>query len=90
VDIFSFGVVALEVVSNRRHEDRSLPDEMVYLLDWVPNSCEISNISDLLVLILSKKSLKLFDHEQKTLQMLGRIISAIFPSNAMSNICHRH
>ena len=54
VDIFSFGVVALEVVSNRNHEDRSLPDEMVYLLDWVPNSCEISNISDLLVPILSK------------------------------------
>ena len=54
VDIFSFGVVALEVVSNRRHEDRRLPDEMVYLLDWVPNSCEISNRTDLLVPILSK------------------------------------
>ncbi|GLJ42758.1 hypothetical protein SUGI_0886540 [Cryptomeria japonica] len=33
VDVFSFGVVALEVVSNRSHEDRNLPDEMVYLLD---------------------------------------------------------
>eukprot|EP00252_Welwitschia_mirabilis_P025695 TRINITY_DN8154_c0_g1_i1.p1 TRINITY_DN8154_c0_g1~~TRINITY_DN8154_c0_g1_i1.p1 ORF type:complete len:1024 (-),score=164.06 TRINITY_DN8154_c0_g1_i1:452-3454(-) len=33
-DVFSFGVVALEVVSNRSYEDMSLPEHMVYLLDW--------------------------------------------------------
>ena len=36
VNVFIFGVVALEVVSNRTHEDNSFPDDMVYLLDWVP------------------------------------------------------
>lgn len=47
VDIFSFGVVALEVVSNRRHEDRSLPDEMVYLLDWTWHLYEENRLPDL-------------------------------------------
>eukprot|EP00253_Pinus_taeda_P006035 PITA_06035 len=47
VDIFSFGVVALEVVSNRSHEDRSLPDDMVYLLDWTWHLYEENRLLDL-------------------------------------------
>jgi hypothetical protein len=34
-DVFSFGVVALELVSGRSNTDASLPQKMVYLLEWV-------------------------------------------------------
>jgi len=34
-DIFSFGVVALELVSGRPNSDSSLEGEKVYLLEWV-------------------------------------------------------
>jgi serine/threonine protein kinase len=33
-DVFSFGVVALELVSGRSNTDTSLPQKMVYLLEW--------------------------------------------------------
>ncbi|XP_057853910.2 probable LRR receptor-like serine/threonine-protein kinase At1g56130 isoform X3 [Cryptomeria japonica] len=33
-DVFSFGVVTLEVVSGRSNTDTSLPQESVYLLEW--------------------------------------------------------
>jgi len=33
-DVFSFGVVALELVSGRSNTDTSLPENKVYLLDW--------------------------------------------------------
>lgn len=33
-DVFSFGVVALELVSGRRNTETSLPQKMVYLLEW--------------------------------------------------------
>jgi len=33
-DVFSFGVVALELVSGRRNTDTSLQKNMVYLLEW--------------------------------------------------------
>ncbi|KAH9322382.1 hypothetical protein KI387_017021 [Taxus chinensis] len=46
-DVFSFGVVALEVVSNRSHEDRSLPEEMVYLLDLAWQLYEEGRLLDL-------------------------------------------
>lgn len=35
VDVFAFGVVALELVSGRSNCDASLGREQVYLLDWV-------------------------------------------------------
>jgi len=47
VDIFSFGVVALEIVSDRSHEDRSLPEAMVYLLDWTWHLYEEKRVLDL-------------------------------------------
>ncbi|KAK9904542.1 hypothetical protein M0R45_000624 [Rubus argutus] len=37
IDVFSFGVVALEIVSGRPNFDQSLADEMVYLLEWAWN-----------------------------------------------------
>jgi serine/threonine protein kinase len=47
-DVFSFGVVALEVVSNRSHENTSLPDDMVYLLDWTWHLYEENRLLDLM------------------------------------------
>ncbi|XP_028086342.1 probable LRR receptor-like serine/threonine-protein kinase At1g56140 isoform X1 [Camellia sinensis] len=35
VDVFSFGVVALEIVSGRLNSDSSLEQEKIYLLEWV-------------------------------------------------------
>ncbi|XP_059067081.1 probable LRR receptor-like serine/threonine-protein kinase At1g56130 [Cryptomeria japonica] len=46
-DVFSFGVVALEVASNRSHEDRNLRDEMVYLLDLAWQLYEEGRLLDL-------------------------------------------
>ena len=37
-DVFSFGVVALEVVSGRSNTETTLPRESVYLLEWVCTS----------------------------------------------------
>ncbi|KAB2009285.1 hypothetical protein ES319_D10G156600v1 [Gossypium barbadense] len=34
-DVFSFGVVVLEVVSGRRAVDLTFPDEQIILLDWI-------------------------------------------------------
>lgn len=34
-DVFSFGIVALELVSGRGNLDLRLPADMAYLLDWV-------------------------------------------------------
>jgi hypothetical protein len=34
-DVFSFGIVALELISGRGNLDLRLSPEMAYLLDWV-------------------------------------------------------
>ncbi|XP_022761906.1 receptor like protein kinase S.2-like [Durio zibethinus] len=34
-DVFSFGIVVLEVVSGRRAVDLTFPDEQIILLDWI-------------------------------------------------------
>jgi hypothetical protein len=34
-DVFSFGIVALELVSGRPNSDPSLEEEKMYLLEWV-------------------------------------------------------
>ncbi|KAI3751688.1 hypothetical protein L2E82_22779 [Cichorium intybus] len=34
VDVFGFGVVALEIISGRPNSDLSLEDEQIYLLGW--------------------------------------------------------
>lgn len=35
VDVFGFGVVALEIVSGRPNSDSSLDGKRMYLLEWV-------------------------------------------------------
>ncbi|PIN09939.1 Serine/threonine protein kinase [Handroanthus impetiginosus] len=37
VDAFSFGVVALEIISGRPNSDSSLENDMIYLLEWAWN-----------------------------------------------------
>lgn len=37
VDVFSFGVLCLEVVSGRRNIDEKLPVDEMYLSKWVSN-----------------------------------------------------
>ena len=34
-DVFTFGVVALEIVSGRPNADSSLEEEKIYLPEWV-------------------------------------------------------
>ena len=34
-DVFSFSVVALEIVSGRPNADSSLDEEKIYMLEWV-------------------------------------------------------
>jgi serine/threonine protein kinase len=41
VDVFSFGVVLLEIVSGRKSYIYTLPEEEILLLDWV-SLCSLS------------------------------------------------
>ncbi|WJX31966.1 hypothetical protein P8452_20348 [Trifolium repens] len=47
-DVFSFGVVALELVSGRPNSDSSLEGEKVYLLEWAWQLHEKNCINDLI------------------------------------------
>eukprot|EP00253_Pinus_taeda_P011902 PITA_11902 len=47
-DVFSFGVVALELVSGRSNTDTSLPQKMVYLLDWTWHLYEHGRLLELM------------------------------------------
>jgi serine/threonine protein kinase len=38
VDVYSFGVLLFEIVGGRRNIDPNLPEEQVYLLEWVSSS----------------------------------------------------
>ncbi len=37
VDVFSFGVLLLEIVSGRKNIELNLNEEQAYLLEWVSN-----------------------------------------------------
>eukprot|EP01018_Ginkgo_biloba_P025744 Gb_32233 [translate_table: standard] len=45
-DVFSFGIVALEVASGRRAIDLSFPDEEIVLVDWVRGLYEEGRLLD--------------------------------------------
>ncbi|XP_019450589.1 PREDICTED: uncharacterized protein LOC109352863 [Lupinus angustifolius] len=47
-DVFSFGVVALEVVSGRPNSDSSLEGDKIYLLEWAWNLHERNSITELM------------------------------------------
>jgi len=46
-DVFSFGIVALELVSGRGNLDLRLPPEMAYLLDWTWHLHEKKRLKDI-------------------------------------------
>jgi serine/threonine protein kinase len=46
-DVFSFGIVALELVSGRGNLDLRLPPEMAYLLDWTWHLHENKRLKDI-------------------------------------------
>jgi len=35
VDVYSFGILVLEIISGRHNIDESLPSDQTYLSDWV-------------------------------------------------------
>jgi hypothetical protein len=37
VDVFSFGVLLLEIVSGRKNIEPNLKEDQAYLLEWVSN-----------------------------------------------------
>ncbi|KAI4333318.1 hypothetical protein L6164_018146 [Bauhinia variegata] len=46
-DVFSFGVVALELISGRPNSDSSLEGDKVYLLEWAWNMFENKGVTEL-------------------------------------------
>lgn len=38
IDVYSFGVLLFEIISGRKNIDTKLPENTVYLLDWVSSS----------------------------------------------------
>ncbi|KAI4323212.1 hypothetical protein L6164_022835 [Bauhinia variegata] len=46
-DVFSFGVVVLEIICGRRNSDLSLEEEKVYLLEWAWNLFENNRVIEL-------------------------------------------
>ncbi|KAL2455628.1 putative LRR receptor-like serine/threonine-protein kinase [Forsythia ovata] len=52
-DVFSFGVVALEIVSGRPNSDSSLEDDKMYLLEWAWNLHETNQELELVDRTLS-------------------------------------
>ncbi|KAI4323200.1 hypothetical protein L6164_022826 [Bauhinia variegata] len=73
-DVFSFGVVALEIISGRSNCDSSLEGEKVYLLDWAWNLLENNRVIELVDPRISE-----FNEEE-----VKRIIGVAFLCTQMS------
>ncbi|GMI93624.1 hypothetical protein like AT1G56130 [Hibiscus trionum] len=65
VDVFGFGVVALEIISGRPNSDNKLKDGRMYLLEWVWTLYEKNQLLSLLDPTLAK-----FDQNQ-ALRLIG-------------------
>ncbi|KAI8026198.1 putative LRR receptor-like serine/threonine-protein kinase [Camellia lanceoleosa] len=65
VDVFSFGVVALEIVSGRLNSDSSLEQEKIYLLEWAWHLHEINHEVKLVDANLSEF------HEEEVKRVIG-------------------
>ncbi|CAJ1948928.1 unnamed protein product [Sphenostylis stenocarpa] len=63
-DVFSFGIVVLEVVAGRRAIDLTYPDEKIILLDWVRRLSDEGRLVDARDTRLIDGSYKVFDMEQ--------------------------
>ncbi|KAH6809111.1 protein kinase family protein [Perilla frutescens var. frutescens] len=62
-DVFSFGIVVLEIVSGRRAVDLTYPDDQIILLDW------IRRLSDEGTLLQAGDSSRLSDESYKVSEM---------------------
>ncbi|KAI3810098.1 hypothetical protein L1987_19706 [Smallanthus sonchifolius] len=58
-DVFSYGVVALEIISGKPNSDSTLEDEKIYLLEWAWNLHEAKNEVELV-----DKELSEFDENE--------------------------
>ncbi|RAL42990.1 hypothetical protein DM860_009772 [Cuscuta australis] len=65
IDVFAFGVVALEIVSGRPNSDPNLEEEQMYLLDWAWNLYEEKQTHKLVDSRLSEYN------EEEVKQMIG-------------------
>lgn len=63
-DVFSFGIVALEVASGRRAVDLAYPDDKIILLDWVRRLADDGKLLLAGDARLSDGSYKLYDMER--------------------------
>jgi len=62
-DVFSFGIVVLEVVSGRRAIDLTYPDEKIILLDWIRRLSDEGRLVDAGDARLMQGSYKVFEME---------------------------
>jgi len=67
-DVFSFGVVALELVSGRPNSDSSLEEDKIYLLDWVCMLLLFQLLLYIQVNILIRTCLTISSHSHTTQQ----------------------
>ncbi|KAG0566923.1 hypothetical protein M758_7G090500 [Ceratodon purpureus] len=68
VDVYSFGVLCLEIISGRRNIDESLPQEQVYLTPWAWSLNESNKLIELV-----DPTLHLNDDEMEDVQRVIKI-----------------
>ncbi|KAH9555040.1 hypothetical protein CY35_08G093800 [Sphagnum magellanicum] len=85
LDIYSFGVLVLEIVSGRRNIDFKLPEEKVYLIEWAWKLQEEGRLFDLVETKLKEKSI---EGEIKRVINVGLLCVQSTPSKrpTMSNV----
>ncbi|CAM6024896.1 unnamed protein product [Sphagnum balticum] len=85
LDIYSFGVLVLEIVSGRRNIDFKLPEEKVYLIEWAWKLQEQGRLFDLVETKLKEKSI---EEEIKQVINIGLLCIQSTPSKrpTMSNV----
>ncbi|KAL5973285.1 hypothetical protein ACLOJK_029935 [Asimina triloba] len=62
-DVYSFGIVVLEIICCRRNTETEVPDEEIILTDWVYNCC-----------CLSGQLQRLLGEEEVELRVLDRLV----------------
>ncbi len=64
VDVFSFGVLVLEIVSGRKNIEPNLNEDQAYLLEWVSNFITLlfSQTESLWQMYKIKQYLRLWKH----------------------------
>nr|XP_024928530.2 G-type lectin S-receptor-like serine/threonine-protein kinase SD2-5 [Ziziphus jujuba var. spinosa]XP_048328196.1 G-type lectin S-receptor-like serine/threonine-protein kinase SD2-5 [Ziziphus jujuba var. spinosa] len=66
VDVYSFGIVTMEIVCGRRNVDRSQPEEAMHLLALFKQKCEENQ----LVVLIDKCCVDMRSHEAEVINMM--------------------